>query len=944
MKLNTLACSLALIGIGSQMMAGVAVAQSTDTVQKVERVEVTGSSIRRVKDQGILPIQVITAGDMNRQGITSAEQMLKLLGINASGADNATSNNNVFGGDTDRLTGGSSNANLRGLGAGSTLVLLNGRRISTYGMSGGAVDLNAIPMAAVDRVEVLKDGASAIYGTDAVGGVINFILKKDMQGVSVGVNYTQPLESSAGTTRRGTITGGFGSLDKQGVNVLFSLAVDKNDILRGSDRSWANGFQPALGLSPNSSSSPFANIINAAGTALPATGSTVGASDPLKYTRINLLSLAGQAGCNAVPTGVQFQPDLWTPTAATAATRAANLASGRYLCNTDYGSQYMLAAPKEARNMVLRTTAKLSDTDTVFFEWTGSRTAVKAELTPTQFSTSAAAANFYPVTGPYYLNLKALGVNNFDPTKPIAYRWRMQDYGNRVIENISNNNRFLVGMDGEIAGYAYKLGVSKAEAEGYANLLDGYAYSSKLNAALKTGVINPFLAPGQKQTQAALDLIESTKARGRLQGGKTGLTSFDGAITGELFKLPAGPLDFAVGFDLRHETYEFAGDAGFTCVSTLATIIVTDVLLCPGNSAVPQVSRDVKAVYGELAVPVFKGFDLQLAVRRDAYSRIGSTVNPKVGFKFQPMESLLFRGSYNTGFKAPSFQQQQPNTAPQDYTGKFDDPVKCPTDPTQCQIIGLDYTSSGNPDLKPEKSKQGTLGVVVSPVNNMLLFADYWRVDLRDRIRTLTINDVINNYALFPDRFVRDASGNISVVRAGWINAANSSDKGVDWGISYTLKTGLGEFLGNLSGTHMLSHKERPLETLPLTQYVGEFGTRTLFLRDKFNASLTWSQGDWSGTGTMNFQSGYKDQDLSGRSTQPATANTKVPSYTLFGLYGSYTGFKNATITLGLRNLFDKQPPFTHHDVDDVVGAGWDPRVADPFGRTLTVGLKYDFK
>ena len=176
MKLNKLARSLALIGIGTQLMMVGAVAQTTDTVQKVERVEVTGSSIRRVKDESILPIQVITAADMNRQGITSAEDMLRLLGLNASGADNATSNNNVFGGDTDRLTGGSSNANLRGLGAGSTLILLNGRRISTYGMSGGAVDLNAIPMAAVERVEVLKDGASAIYGTDAVGGVINFIL------------------------------------------------------------------------------------------------------------------------------------------------------------------------------------------------------------------------------------------------------------------------------------------------------------------------------------------------------------------------------------------------------------------------------------------------------------------------------------------------------------------------------------------------------------------------------------------------------------------------------------------------------------------------------------------------------------------------------------------------------------------------------------------------
>jgi iron complex outermembrane receptor protein len=154
-------------------MQGLVYAQ-TATLQ---RVEITGSSIKRIAAEGALPVQVITSAEITRQGITSAEQLIGRISANAAGADNATSNNNVFGGDTDRLTGGSANANLRGLGPSSTLVLLNGRRISTHGMSGGAVDLNAIPMAAVDRVEILKDGASAIYGTDAIGGVINFILK-----------------------------------------------------------------------------------------------------------------------------------------------------------------------------------------------------------------------------------------------------------------------------------------------------------------------------------------------------------------------------------------------------------------------------------------------------------------------------------------------------------------------------------------------------------------------------------------------------------------------------------------------------------------------------------------------------------------------------------------------------------------------------------------------
>ena len=935
--------SLALLGLSTHL-AGMA--QTPPVVPKLERVEITGSSIKRIQAEGALPIEVFTSEDMTRRGIASVEQMLNQLSGIASGADNAVSNNNIFGGDTDRLTGGSANANLRGFGPGSTLVLLNGRRVSTYGMSGGGVDINTIPFAAIHRVEVLKDGASAIYGTDAIGGVINFILKKDFQGVTVGVDASRPFQSSAGSTRRASVTAGKGSLDSDGFNVMASVSVDKNDILRGSDRDWVNGFNPAMGLSPNSSSSPFANIITSSGTAMGTAGSRVGTTDATKYTRINLLSIQGQ--CDAVTEGVQFQPALWTRPGTT-----PNFASGKYLCNTDYGSQYMLSAPKEAANLVMRGSLKLSTDHTAFAELTSSRVGVKSELTPTQFSTSASTNaaignNYYPVGGPYYLNLKNHGVLDFDPTKPIAYRFRMQDWGNRVIDNVSTNSRLLLAMEGLVGKYDYKLGFSRAQAQASSELFDGYAYSTKLHAAMKTGLINPWVMPGQVQTPEAMALIESTKARGKVMGGKTGLTQFDGSLSGEWMNLPAGPLGFAAGFDLRKETYEFANTtsdptAAITCVSTLLTTVTSDVLLCPGNSGVPLVSRNIKAVYGELAIPVIKGQDMQLALRTDKYEGFGTTTNPKLAFRFQPSQQILFRGSVNTGFKAPTFQQQQPNTAPQLDVTQWSDPVRCPVDPTQCNIQ-VNYTNSGNPDLKPETSKQGTLGVIWAPVNALTLYADYWRVDLADRIRTLTIGDLRNNYGLFADRFVRDASGNVSVVRAGWVNAAGSSTKGIDWGASGSFTAMDSKWDAAINGTHMLSHKESPMDNIPMVEYVGEFGTRTLYLRNKFTTSLTWKQGHWSSTLTGTFKSGYKDQNLSNRATLPATANSDVDSYTIFGLSATYRGLKNASITVGIRNLLDVKPPFTHHDVDDVAGAGWDPRVADPFGRTLTVSMKYEFK
>eukprot|EP01034_Spumella_vulgaris_P002315 gene2315-3007_t len=166
---------IALIGVVGPVMAQQA------APQQIQRVEITGSSIKRVAKEGALPVQVVTFDAIEKAGITDTEQLLRTISASGTGADNMTSGNNVFGADADRVSGGASFASLRGLGPNATLVLLNGRRVGNHGASGKAVDLNSIPLGAIQRVEILKDGASAIYGTDAIGGVVNFILKTDYQ-------------------------------------------------------------------------------------------------------------------------------------------------------------------------------------------------------------------------------------------------------------------------------------------------------------------------------------------------------------------------------------------------------------------------------------------------------------------------------------------------------------------------------------------------------------------------------------------------------------------------------------------------------------------------------------------------------------------------------------------------------------------------------------------
>src|SRR5450830_1679857 len=206
----------------------------------LQRVEVTGSSIKRVAKEGALPVQVITFDQIEKQGITSTEQLVRTLSANGTGADNMTSGNNVFGADADRVSGGASFASLRGLGPTSTLVLLNGRRIATHGGSGKAVDLNSIPLGAIARVEILKDGASAIYGTDAIGGVVNFILRTNYVGNEISGTgaFTQ---QGGGNQRRASLLFARGNLDTDRSNGLFSITADSNDKLASSQRSFANG-------------------------------------------------------------------------------------------------------------------------------------------------------------------------------------------------------------------------------------------------------------------------------------------------------------------------------------------------------------------------------------------------------------------------------------------------------------------------------------------------------------------------------------------------------------------------------------------------------------------------------------------------------------------------------------------------------------------------------
>lgn len=939
---------------GAQLiaLAGVVVpaaAQPADPQAPMARVEVTGSSIKRIAREGALPVDVISRKQLEEQGIVNAEQLIATLNVNGNGSDNLASNADVTTG-AQRGNNGATSANLRGQGADSTLVLLNGRRVATHGMKGSAVDLNSIPFAAVERVEVLKDGASAIYGTDAIGGVINFILRKNYSGLEAQA-FTDLTEAGGGNIRRYQVTGGFGDLERQGFNVLVAASTSENQALRGEQRSFVNTFQPDRGLSPDTRGAPFANVFaTTLGDTIFSRRSNTGPTLPggtQAYTGVSLLDLPGGAGCTSIDGMGPYDERLWdTPAAA-------------FGCAWDTGRAAVLQQPVKNWNAVARATFRLGRGHEAFAEIVGSDTEVAKRFSPNQISpgaTSFPASSFYPASGPAYNEVFNALVAVFPSLEanrglPIAYRWRCMACGNREIVTDTRAGRLQLGADGQVGRYDYKVGLTRAFSESESTLGQGYNYTAALANALGTGIINPFLRPGEQQSQAAMELIRSTSAAGVvLYGGRSTLTAVDAALSGQIATMAAGPVMAAVGTDLRKEEYRFNGDLrDLAARPAILNAPFDDV------NALPKVSRTIRAVYAEVMFPVTRTLEVTAAVRRDDYSGFGNTVNPKVAFRYQPAAQLLLRGSYNEGFRAPAFNQLFNGVTESGYSGKdLADPATCPggrVDTTQpgCESINPIILTGGKDNLGPETARQATVGVVFEPWPRFSVNLDVWEIRKSDTIKSVPLATILANAGLFANQFYRDETGRLVAIDQRWVNAGEGITRGIEAGARGNFKL-LGAAWGaGIDGSYLLEKKSRPLPGAPFSESeVGRFVyTGDLGLKWKHTAYLSARKGDWSALLQNIYRHGYRDQVLpgvaSGRVTPP-NFDPKVDAYSIFHASATWSGIKNLTLTVGIKNLFDQDPPFAvTYDSNTGAGSSWEPRVADPRGRSLTLLANYKF-
>ena len=319
-------------------------------------------------------------------------------------------------------------------------------------------------------------------------------------------------------------------------------------------------------------------------------------------------------------------------------------------------------------------------------------------------------------------------------------------------------------------------------------------------------MINPFLLPGETQSQAALDLLAGASAEGViLYGGKFSVTQIDGSISGPIFSMPAGEVLAAVGVDYRKEEYRFNGDQR---AATARPVIIAAPF--DNGNALDGVSRDVKAVYGEVMIPVIEGMELTAAVRRDEYDGFGSTVNPKISLKYRPLDAVMFRASYGEGFRVPSFNQIFNASAEALYTGRdIADPERCPggrpnANIAACAVVQPNIISGGRPDLGPEEAEQASVGVVFQHFDDYSISLDWWRVDRLGTIQILTLQQLADNYDTFRDRYVRDAAGNLVSIDRRWVNAGESTTSGLELAIRMRGEAWGGNWTAGLDGTKML--------------------------------------------------------------------------------------------------------------------------------------------
>jgi iron complex outermembrane receptor protein len=923
-----------------------------------QRVEITGSRIKQIDVETASPVQVITRDDIRKTGVTSVQEMLNNLTASSAGTPTDISASNSF-------APGASQASLRNLGSQATLVLLNGRRLPTFPLPDFQVtfaNLDAIPISAVDRVEVLKVGGSAVYGSDAIAGVINIITRSSYEGIEVGGSNEASLQNGKFGERTASLTGGIGNYDKDGYNLFGTLEWFQRDSVfwtgnvLGSVNPEYKKVSPAFG-SPSSYS--FAGNLN--GHAL------VPSSCALPLTARGQCNYDRYSRFQAVPAAKRFNAIL-----------GGDLRLGG---NTQWHTEVQLSDVKVRYESAYATYGSVASPTT----W--------LDLASGQTKT------FYPRGLPLTNPLNTTGETEDEND----FRYRFADSGAGESTH-TTSYRFLTNLKGDLGNWNYDAAVG---------VMGGHAHDRSRGQFSESGFTQEVGDPGHLDassgtlTPVAADFFNVPG--GYKIGGPNSASvlatlfpqyGFDGtyrqyfidaSANTSLMQLPAGPLQLSIGAEARHESMVL------TPTSNLVASDIVGFSLSQSNG-----SRNFEAAYTELQVPIMKTMTANFAARVDKFPHFSAHVSPRANLEFRPVDVLKLRGTIETGFRAPNLQESA-QSSKSAYQPGVTDPKRCPgattlanqyrdaaaSDPANAdeflriaeQIQSNECSTSvaiiaqNNPNLKPETSLSKSFGAVLQVTRHWSIAADYWNIERKNEINLKSVNDLLSagdttavtraplNINIDPtfsglgltQQDLTDLGitvGPISSVKLQYGNLFKTRTSGVDVGFTGDVDTPIGKWTSTLEGTYTANWQTysptrngtggwgdnlagrygypRWQTTLSNSLEVGSV-THTLTWRHRSETSL---QGDFN-------DPSFTGDDCAG---EGLTADQcKLKAYNRFDYNLTFTGIKDLTLTAYVQNVFGKRPPA---DFRSFGGASGIIPVdnEDATRRLLKLSVNYKFK
>ncbi len=947
--------------VGMSLFAAQAMAQTPAPDSVMQRVEITGSSIKRIAAEGALPVQTLTRAQIEQSGVNNVADLVAAL---PAMQGFITSSASVNGGG-----GGNQTASVHAIGTDYTLVLLNGRRMAPFG-TGSAVNLASIPLAAVERVEILTDGASTLYGSDAIAGVVNFILKKNQKDLILEATMNVPQEKG-GKSSNFSIAKGWGDIDADGFNVLLAYSHDVQKELKASQRKFAK--------------SGVKNFSNN------------GKEYAIFQTSINSTPANVEVAYNDYAVDELINYDLVT---GTKACTQPNTFSRGGVCRFDYAATVQLLPELKRDSIFGSANFKLSENTTVFAEMVLTKFSNQARYAPaaqpltiftTDLSTGVRTNNtsYLPAYNRDIAPLLQanLGINPADVTDAFFY-YRGADAGGREDKYSTDAAHFVVGAESKLMGWDTRAAYTHSRNEQKDTAVGGYMSANKFEELIRTGAYSPF-----KPSAGNAAALSPAVLREVLQVTKSRLDVVNAGASRELFAMGGGNAALGLGADFTKQRYTDLpskllqgpgpSNPGFT-----------DTIIGGGTgSQMLDASRNNYGAFAELLMPIMKTLEATAAVRYDSYDAVdkrnisydvaGNATAPgevgndvskatyKLSARWTPISTLLVRGSYGTGFKAPTMNDIADPEKNFGSSNFFACPAFPANDPrlklckpgsSEYNLLTKGNPLKGNAGLQAETSKQFTVGMRIEPVPSFSFGIDYWDVKLKDQVQSLSQNQIFTTPALanqwIKAYFDPIQKSNVLAAVLSPVNLASSHYSGIDWDTTWRVgKFGFGALTANWTGTYMINAEQDVPGAGAIEKSVGRFNSyNDVVFRIISRAVVSLRTSDrLLNSLTFSYRSGYHDQPLTtddaairvvnADGTYGALADMQrdVDDYMTIDWQAKYNLSKNFTLTGGIKNLLDEDPPTSVRNAGGGNHVGYDGRYTDPLGRTFYLTANYKF-